>query len=115
MAEGNKGQRGGKQPGAGRKKGSLSSKTVMIAEKAAELGITPLEIMIQAMREVYESQGAPAAVPFAEKCAPYMHPKLANVEMTGKNGGPIEYSNLSDVEIDRRLSELTGGKVGESL
>jgi len=107
--------KGGAMPGAGRKKGSLNKKTAEIAEKAARQGVAPLEIMIQAMREVYESNGAPAAVPFAEKCAPYMHPKLANVEMTGKNGGPIEYRNMSDVEIDRRLSELTGGKVGESL
>lgn len=106
--------KGGAMPGAGRKKGSLNKKTALIAEKAAEQGITPLEIMIQAMREVYDKEGAPAAVPFAEKCAPYMHPKLANVEMTGKNGGPIEYTNMTDVEIDRRLSELTGGKVGES-
>lgn len=106
--------KGGAMPGAGRKKGSLSKKTVLIAEKAAKEGITPLEVMIQAMREVYDKEGAPAAVPFAKECAPYMHPKLANVEMTGKDGGPIEYSNLSDVEIDRRLSELTDGKVGGS-
>ena len=71
--------KGGARAGAGRKKGSLNIKTAEIAERAAEKGITPLEVMIQAMREVYESQGAPAAVPFAEKCAPYMHPKLANV------------------------------------
>lgn len=106
--------KGGAMPGAGRKKGSLNKKTVLIAEKAAANGITPLEVMIQAMREVYNKEGAPAAVPFAKECAPYMHPKMANIELTGKNGGPIEHSNMTDVEIDRRLSELIGTKVGES-
>lgn len=95
-------------PGAGRKKGSVNRKTREIADKAAESGITPLEVMIQAMREVYEKDGAPAAVPFAKECAPYMHPKISNIELTGKNGGPVEYSNLSDSELDRRLNALIG-------
>jgi hypothetical protein len=100
--------KGGRMPGAGRKKGSVNRKTREIANKAAESGITPLEVMIQAMREVYEKDGAPAAVPFAKECAPYMHPKISNIELTGKNGGPVEYSNLSDSELDRRLNSLIG-------
>jgi hypothetical protein len=34
------------------------------------------------------------------------------VEMTGKGGGPIEYSNMTEEEIDRRIAELTGKYAG---
>lgn len=105
---------GGARPGAGRKPGGKNKRTVEIAKKAAEKGITPLEVMLEAMHSVYKESGAPAAVPFAKECAPYIHPKISNIELTGKNGGPVEYSNLSDVELDRRLSQLIGQKVGES-
>jgi len=106
--------RGGARPGSGRKKNSPNKRTKAIAEKAAEQGITPLEVMVQAMREVYDKDGAPAAVPFAKECAPYMHPKISNIELTGKNGGPVEYSNLSDSELDRRLNVLIGQKIEDS-
>lgn len=114
--------KGGKTPGAGRKKGSLNKRTVAIAEEAAQKGITPLEVMLEAMWFLYKKEnakeangvGAVRAAAMAEKCAPYMHPKISNIELTGKNGGPVEFSNLSDVEIDRRLNQLIGSKVGES-
>jgi hypothetical protein len=44
-----KSSHGGKRPGAGRKKGSLTQKTREVAEKAASAGITPLEVMLEAM------------------------------------------------------------------
>lgn len=86
---------GGSRPGSGRKKGSKNIKTVEIANKAAASGITPLEVMVEAMREAYNEYGAAAAVPFAEKCAPYMHPKISNIEMTGKDGGPMR--NVTEI------------------
>ena len=42
--------RGGKRVGAGRKQGSLTTKTRKVAEKAAETGQTPLEVMLDNMR-----------------------------------------------------------------
>jgi hypothetical protein len=45
---------GGKRVGAGRKPGSLTTKTREIASKAAEEGITPLEVMLQNMRHFYQ-------------------------------------------------------------
>src|SRR3954465_8654756 len=45
---------GGKRPGSGRKKGGANLKTREIANKAAEEGITPLEVMIDNMRFAYE-------------------------------------------------------------
>lgn len=41
---------GGRRPGSGRKPGSANIKTREIADKAAKEGITPLEVMIRAMR-----------------------------------------------------------------
>lgn len=42
--------RGGKRDGAGRKQGALTTKTRKVAERAAETGQTPLEVMLDNMR-----------------------------------------------------------------
>jgi hypothetical protein len=91
MTENNqpKSKRGGARPGAGRKTGSVTKKTREIADKAAREGITPLEVMIEAMREAYGKGGAIAAVPYARDAAPYMHPKISATEVTGKDGAPL--------------------------
>lgn len=46
--------KGGARPGAGRKPGSVTQKTREIAAKATAEGITPLEVMLRAMREHVE-------------------------------------------------------------
>jgi hypothetical protein len=80
--------RGGKRPGAGRKKGSLSQKTRAIAERATSEGLTPLEVMLKTMRSAWAKastngetvtsfKDALIAVAMAEKAAPYIHPRLA--------------------------------------
>lgn len=80
--------RGGKRPGSGRKPGAATTRTREIADKAAGDGITPLEVMLRAMRvhmsnfdatESLEALGAAASV--AKDAAPYIHPRLASVEM----------------------------------
>ncbi len=89
----------GSSPGerrGGRQKGSGNKKTREIAEKAAESGITPLEVMIEAMRfhhrraqkanDEKKGEHLKEAATMAEKAAPYMHPRLAAVEHTGKGG-----------------------------
>jgi hypothetical protein len=103
---------GGPRKGAGRKAGSTTRKTREIAERATAEGITPLEVMLRAMREHVEhadtlqAQAAKAdddvllgeadddlpvklrraaltaiteAATMAKDAAPYMHPRLANV------------------------------------
>ena len=69
---------GGRRPGAGRKPGSKLTKTQLIAAKAREAGISPLEYMLSVMRD-------PTADPerrdkMAAACAPYIHPKLASIQ-----------------------------------
>jgi hypothetical protein len=82
---------GGKREGAGRKAGSTTTKTREIANKALEEGITPLEVMLKAMREAYDRTDYKEAATFAKDAAPYVHPRLAAVEHAGFGGGPIQH------------------------
>jgi len=73
--------RGGKRIGAGRPSSSLAQRSQKIAKDALESGeISPLEVLLEAMRKTYKEEGAAAAVPFARDAAPYMHPKIAPTE-----------------------------------
>lgn len=97
---------GGARPGAGRPLGSVTKRTREIANKLVEDGPTPLEVMIANMRFAHAAAEAKlAALPDATKrgyraalaavvrfrqiaqdaakdAAPYVHPKLAAIEMT---------------------------------
>ena len=82
--------RGGYRANAGRKPGSATKRTREIADKAAAEGITPLEVMLEAMRRKVAANDYDGAAQHAKDAAPYMHPRLSNVEATGRDGGPIE-------------------------
>ena len=70
---------GGKRAGAGRKPGSVNKKTKEMQEKVAAEGITPLEYLLEVMRnEVNEPKERLAA---ATAAAPYVHAKLSQVDM----------------------------------
>jgi hypothetical protein len=82
--------RGGPRAGAGRKAGSATTKTREIADKAAADGITPLEVILKAMRvnlSRFDATSDPdhlaAAAIFAKDAAPYIHPRLSAVEVDG--------------------------------
>ncbi len=93
-------KRGGARQGAGRKAGSATQKTREIADRAASEGITPLEFMLQIMRdEGPETEDERVMVArqvmrfeAAKAAAPYIHPRLAAIEHTGEGGGPIDHS-----------------------
>lgn len=86
--------RGGARQGAGRPKGSANKRTREIADRAAEEGMTPLEFMLKIMRAEppeglqQRDELAVQAMRFeaAKAAAPYIHPRLAAVEHTGKDG-----------------------------
>ena len=78
--------RGGARPGAGRKKGEPNKATQQRQAEIAETGVTPLDVMIGAMRGAWEAGDKDAAARFAKDAAPYVHPRLAAVEHTGKDG-----------------------------
>ena len=88
--------RGGKRPGAGRPKGSknrLTKKRLELAQKAAHEGVTPLEVQLETMREIWDKATkrgkivdlalAREACEIARMAAPFVHPKLNAVDHTG--------------------------------
>ena len=109
--------KGGARTGAGRKEGSLTKRTRAIAEVAATQGITPLEVMMKTMIELYhEAENCSKhddhahegvdhdhdiitetrikllnmAATIARHAAPYVHPRLSAIEHTGKDGAPLQ-------------------------
>jgi hypothetical protein len=84
--------RGGRRPGAGRPVGSKNQRTAEIARAAAESGITPIEVMLGAMRELWAQGTAEAkreAAEIAKDAAPYIHPRLASIDQTIKEDRPF--------------------------
>jgi hypothetical protein len=84
--------RGGRRPGAGRPAGSKNRRSAEIARTAAEEGITPIEVMLGAMRDLW-AQGTPEAkreaAEIAKDAAPYIHPRLASIDQTIKEDRPF--------------------------
>lgn len=115
--------RGGARKGAGRKPGAATKKTREIANKAAEAGVTPLEVMLENMRFAHgeaeqillQILDAGAEVPSgfdqfkellrfrgmaqeaAKDAAPYIHAKLSSIEMNAK---------VTTKSLDEELAEL---------
>jgi len=79
---------GGKRGGAGRKPGTANIKTRETADAALSSGITPLEYMLDVLRN--EDADIKDRMWAAEKAAPYVHAKLASVEHKGEGGGPLQ-------------------------
>src|SRR5665213_433482 len=83
---------GGQRRGAGRKPGRVTIKTRAIAEQLVDEGISPLEVQIRTMRalwkeaerdgEIIDFEKAVAACAVAKDAAPYLHPRLSNIEAT---------------------------------
>lgn len=109
---------GGKRSGAGRKKGSLSTRTQEIVARAAADGLTPLEYMLGILRD--ETQDAKERFAAAKECAPYMHPRLAAVEHSGDKENPVVMEHREGADaFARRVAGLAsrsteGSGVGES-
>jgi hypothetical protein len=129
---------GGKRRGAGRKPGSASKKTRAIADRAAEKGITPLEVMNQLMLEQWEvyqglkaqvfslelaqarSGAAMAAVEAAKAAAPFMHPRLKagdpTVKLPGLEGSLTEQGMVVMVAIAAgRIAPDTGATLLQAI
>lgn len=82
----------GKKTG-GRKKGTPNKRTEAakaLVTRAASEGILPLEVMLGAMRDAWEKGDKTGAATFAKDAAPYVHPRLANVQHSGDADNPVE-------------------------
>jgi hypothetical protein len=88
----NMSNRGGRRRGSGRPLGSKNKRTAEIARAAAESGITPIEVMLGTMRELW-ALGTPEAkreaAEIAKDAAPYIHPRLASIDQTLKEDRPF--------------------------
>jgi hypothetical protein len=73
--------RGGKREGAGKPKGATAKRTQEAVEKALAIGITPLEVMLMAMKDALDKGELKEASNFAKDAAPYCHAKLASTEV----------------------------------
>ena len=100
------GGRGGKRKGAGRPKGSATKRTREIADRAVEQGVTPLEFMLQMMRQETQHedpkiQAVREAMAFeaAKAAAPYVHPKLAAIEHTGADGKDLNQTPVFNITL----------------
>jgi hypothetical protein len=101
--------RGGARPGAGRKRGYLNEKNRQIAEEAAKLGITPLEVMLANMRYYWVEGNRELAQSAACDAAPFMHPRLVAANVAVRR--PDE---LSDDELIAAIdiAEHSAGQAG---
>lgn len=112
---------GGKREGAGRKKG-IPNKTTARAREAIGIFVEGNIDRLQGWLEQISNgipklndAGEPIAGQYLVPPSPlealrqlsglmeYHIPKLARVEHTGKDGGPIETKSMSDLELGRRF------------
>lgn len=85
---------GGKREGAGRKPGATNKKTAEAIEAARSTGIMPLDFMLDLMRapipenasRIVKASLKALRFEAAKAAAPYLHPKLANIEVGNKKG-----------------------------
>lgn len=111
----------GSKPGerrGGRVKGTPNHITAEQRRHAAESGLMPLEYMLQVMRN--DDAEPSRRDDMAKAAASYLHPKLAAIEHTGKDGGPIETDNTHHGEIavspfDEFLDRALGGGTASLL
>lgn len=72
---------GGNRSGSGRKKGAATQRSREIADHAAEYGVTPLEVMLEAMNKARDAGDLEKAAAHAKDAAPYIHPRLSAVSL----------------------------------
>jgi hypothetical protein len=75
---------------SGRPKGALSKRTRAIAERAAAEGISPLEVLLTAMRAAHAAGRTDDAARYAGMACPYIHPRLQAVEHAGNADRPVK-------------------------
>lgn len=97
--------KGGKRAGAGRKKGVPNKRTAEVQKAVEASGITPLEFMLKIMRtepgEIEDRRVLQSIMEMrfeaAKAAAPYVHARLAAVELKGSL--KLTKTDLSDDDL----------------
>lgn len=71
--------RGGPRPNSGRKPGSRNKKTEQQIQAVEQSGLTPLDYLLSVMRD--EANEAKDRVEAAKAAAPYVHPRLSQMQL----------------------------------
>jgi hypothetical protein len=105
---------GGKREGAGRKLGSPTKRRREIIDEAAKDGITPLEVQLRTMRALWDEANKGGSLDFelavqacaiAKDAAPYLHPRLANIEArVDLSGHEAALAEIEGIATDVTLS-----------
>lgn len=106
---------GGPRKGAGRKKGTVAEATRIrkdIATAALNAGLTPLDYMLNILRD--ETQKQSARFTAAKEAAPYVHPRLAAVEHSGNEDKPIAFNIITGVPISEDADDVNDTVNGHS-
>lgn len=89
-----------------RTKGSRNKRTTdlldFLSENQEKGRLSPVQRMLTRMWD--ESLPDDTRDQLARDAAPYCHAKIAAIELTGKDGGPVETKELSNVEVARRMA-----------
>lgn len=94
-------------PNSGRRKGTPNRATAARQQAVADSGMTPLDYLLSVMRDT--SQDVTVRLNAARSAAPYVHPKLATVEVRAEVTS-AENTGVSRVQemVDRLLQGRPG-------
>ena len=105
---------GGKRPGAGRKRGVPNKVTSTLRERLLASGPSPLEVLVELYRSAEPTrepgehaiiyamrykQWAHDRLEAAKAAAPFFHPKLQSIEITGIDGEGVHSNHTVQIEF----------------
>lgn len=102
--------RGGKRPGAGRPAGAATQRTRAIADQAAAEDLTPLDVMLRAMRDHASADRWDEAAVIAKDAAPYLHPRLSSIDVKAETDLTVYSVSDQPLTADEWLAEVEGRK-----
>jgi len=78
----------GKKTGGGSRKGVPNKATAAKEAAIAASGLTPLDFFLSLLRD--PEQPLQVRLSAANSAAPYVHPRLANIDLGNKNNEPLQ-------------------------
>ena len=96
----------GRVKSGGRQKGTGNKATAKLAAEVAKSGKTPMQFLLDRMRNTKADMAE--RIECAKAAAPYVHPKLASIEYSGKEGAPaIKHGHMIEkAHYDKLMGSL---------